>query len=187
MKALQIGIPALFLFIVWLILSGKFDPLHIGLGLVSVSLVMLLSWRLSIKPSDQHGATIWSAVIGPLRWRHALLYPFALLLNIIKANLQVAALVLDPKMRINPVLLRIPTQLRTDAAKILLGNSITLTPGTVTLDIDESDFIVHALSPNLASSLLDGTDQNRIARVFGDPPSDGSQVVMAHRLEDVQR
>ena len=74
-------------------------------------------------------------------------------------------------MPIDPFILRFKARYATDVAKILLGNSITLTPGTVTLEIEQDEFTIHALSPDLAASLLDGSDQNRIARIFGDPES----------------
>ena len=69
---------------------------------------------------------------------------------------------------------------KSDAAKIFLGNTITLTPGTVTLDIRGQEFVVHALSPSLAGSLLDGSEQARIAKVFGES-FDAEQTILVTR------
>ncbi len=141
-------------------------------------------WRLSLFSASGSGTDVWTT-ISTLRWRHALTYPFVFLLNVIKANLQVAALVLDPKMPIEPVLLRFKSTYEKDAAKILLGNAITLTPGTVTLDIEGQDFYIHALSPSLASSLLDGSDHNRVAKIFGEKTLDKVNVVVAHDPDEL--
>jgi multicomponent Na+:H+ antiporter subunit E len=187
MKLLQIGIPALFFLLLWLLLSGHYDPFHIGLGVFSVILVVAATWKLSIIPKGELGNDIWTVLYTAVRWRHGLLYPFVLALNILKANFQVAALVLDPRMPIDPILMRFKTTYETDAAKIILGNSITLTPGTVTLDIQDKEFFVHALSPGLASSLIDGSDQDRVAKVFGESLSGKPKVLISRDLEELQK
>jgi len=187
MKLFHIGVPILSLSLLWLILSGVFDPFHIALGILSIAIVVRVAWNLLLFPKDKLGGNIWDAPAMRIQWKHACSYPFIFLLNVIKANLQVAVLILDPKMPIDPVLLRFSTPYKTDAAKILLGNSITLTPGTVTLDIRESDFLVHALSPALADSLMDGTDMNRVARVFGEVETETLEVLMTRNSEELVR
>ena len=144
MKIIQVGILALALFLLWVVLSGFFDAYHLLLGILSVTLVIAAVWKLSLFPRQKMGADVWTSLAGTIRWRYGLVYPFIFALNVIKANLQVAALVLDPRMPIDPVLLRFKSTYKTDAAKVLLGNAITLTPGTVTLDIRDQDFYVHA-------------------------------------------
>lgn len=187
MKFLQIGIPAFSLFLLWLLLSGHYDPFHIGIGVASVALVIVGTWKLSIFPARKLGSDIWSVLYQAVRWKHGLTYPFILALNILKANLQVAALIIDPRMPIDPIFMRFKTTYETDAAKILLGNSITLTPGTVTLNIKDKEFTVHALSPDLASSLIDGSDQNRIARVFGEPLLKKYDILITRDMEELKR
>jgi multicomponent Na+:H+ antiporter subunit E len=187
MKLLQIGIPALFLFLLWLLLSGHYDPFHIGLGIFSVAMVLILTWKLAIFPATKLGSDVWTVLYKNIRWKRGLAYPFILALNILKANFQVAALVLDPKMRIDPILMRFKTTYETDAAKIVLGNSITLTPGTVTLDIKQKEFFVHALSPGLATSLIDGTDQNRVGEVFGERVLEKHNILITKDLEKLNQ
>lgn len=183
MKILQIGIPALTFSLMWLVLSGRFDAFHLSVGALSVVVVVMAAWRLSIFPKDRIGEDIWSSVYRNVRWRYGIWYPWILLYNITSANLKVAALILAPHMPIDPFLLRFKARYATDVAKILLGNSITLTPGTVTLEIEQDEFTVHALSPHLADSLLDGTDQNRIARIFGDPEGTDFSINISRTME----
>ena len=156
------------LFAVWLVLSGHFDPLHLALGLVCSALVAQCSSGLLLtdKPSLHLLAATWGAV----RFLPWLLY------EIIVANLHLVYLVCRPQ-RLRPQIVRFRTQLRGDVAKVFLGNAITLTPGTITLDIDGDEFIVHAVSDVSAASLRTGEMERRIGRALNQPagtPSDGS-------------
>lgn len=158
MKLFHFGIQAALLFGFWLLLSGHYDVTHLLFGGVSVGLVLWL---------NRHTDPYFNR-LRQVRWWPAATYPFFLFGNIIIANLQVAYLILHPKMPIDPVILRFPTLLSSGAAKVVLGNSITLTPGTITIDIQGQDFEVHALAQGLAESLMIAREQNRIAQIFGD-------------------
>ena len=156
------------LFAVWLVLSGHFDPLHLALGLVCSALVAQCSSGLLLtdKPSLHLLAATWGAV----RFLPWLLY------EIIVANLHLVYLVCRPQ-RLRPQIVRFRTQLRGDVAKVFLGNAITLTPGTITLDIDGDEFIVHAVSDVSAASVRTGEMERRIGRALNQSagtPSDGS-------------
>ncbi len=98
----------------------------------------------------------------------ALSYPFWLVWQILLANIQVAWIVINPKMKIDPVLVRFRCGMQGDLAKVVLGNSITLTPGTFTLRIRGDEFLVHAIRPDLAAGLIDGSMQRKVAAVFGE-------------------
>ena len=98
-----------------------------------------------------------------------------LLYEIIVANLHLVYLVCRPQ-RLRPQIVRFRTHLRGDVAKVFLGNAITLTPGTITLDIDGDEFIVHAVSDVSAASLRTGEMERRIGRALNQPagtPPDG--------------
>ncbi len=148
------------LFAVWLVLSGHFDPLHLALGLVCSALVAQCSSGLLLtdKPSLHLLAATWGAVWF-LPW---------LLYEIIVANLHLVYLVCRPQ-RLRPQIVRFRTHLRGDVAKVFLGNAITLTPGTITLDIDGDEFIVHAVSDVSATSLRTGEMERRIGRALNQP------------------
>ena len=83
----------------------------------------------------------------------------------ILANLHVAKLVLAPS-GIDPQLVKVKSKLKSDISMVTFANSITLTPGTITMDIDDGEFYVHALSQKVADDLLSGDMENRVAHVF---------------------
>jgi multicomponent Na+:H+ antiporter subunit E len=89
-----------------------------------------------------------------------------LLYQIVLSNVDVAKRALDPKMPIDPVMITFDSGLKTDLSRTLLANSITLTPGTVTVDIDDNTFLIHALSKKFSDDLLEGTMEKKVAHVF---------------------
>ncbi|MFH1757459.1 MAG: Na+/H+ antiporter subunit E [Pseudomonadota bacterium] len=86
--------------------------------------------------------------------------------EIFLANLHVAYLVLHPRMPIRPQIIRFRTRLESDFALVTLANSIPLTPGTITLDIQDGSFFVHVLSQKGVEDLQRGRMEARVARVF---------------------
>ena len=105
------------------------------------------------------------------RWRIAwrfFTYLLWLVYSIIEANLQVAYLVLHPKLPIEPGLLRFTTQLQSEIGHVILANSITLTPGTITVHYSEGTYVVHTLVPQAATSLLEAKMQNKLQSIFGE-------------------
>ena len=156
------------LFAAWLVLSGHFDPLHLAYGVVCSALVAQLSAGLLL--TETPSRRMLSAAWGALRFLPWLLY------EIVLANLHVVYLVCRPG-RLRPQIVRFRTRLRGDVARVFLGNAITLTPGTITLDIDDDEFIVHAVSDVAAASLRSGEMERRIGEAFNqgtEAPSDGS-------------
>ncbi len=149
------------LFIVWIVFSGKFDWFHLTLGIFSASFVTYFS-------SDLY---FTDRTIGLLE-RLGQLYRFCrylfwLLYQILLANLHVLRLALWRKglKDVVPTIIRIKTRLQSNYARYVLANSITLTPGTVTLRIEEDILFVHAISRKAAAS-LDGEMERRIADIF---------------------
>jgi len=82
--------------------------------------------------------------------------------QIFMANIDIVYRVLHPKMPINPRTITFSTGLRTDIGKLVLGNSITLTPGTITMNIEGAQFTVHAIADESAKSLLNGEMRKRV-------------------------
>lgn len=156
---------ALALFVLWLILSGKFDAFHVSMGVVSALCVALGTRRLLLLPPD----------IGPpgthptnaLSWRFLGYVPW-LVWQIIASSLYVAYVVLHPRMPIQPRLLRFHTSFPHVLAQLTLATSITLTPGTVTLDVDNDEFLVHALTDTSARGLEPngGAMRQRVAALY---------------------
>ncbi|MBM3779012.1 MAG: protein MnhE [Acidimicrobiia bacterium] len=152
------------LFAFWVLLSGKLDAAHLTAGVVSAAVIAVAASRLWALPP-----TIGSEDLRPFRglhWGPALAYPFWLAWEVLLSSVAVARLVLHPRMPIAPELVRIRPRLPHLLARLTLANSITLTPGTVTLDVSGSEFLVHALTPASAGSLKTGSIQRRIAGLF---------------------
>jgi multicomponent Na+:H+ antiporter subunit E len=142
----------------WILLSGKFDLFHLALGVLSSALVAFLSTDLFMYKQGK------SRVTTGLRF---LLYLPWLMYQIVLSTLHVTFLALHPKMkdRIDPTIVTFKTSLKSDIAKVALANSITLTPGTITVRIENQVFYVHAISRKAAAG-LPGEMEERLARVF---------------------
>jgi multicomponent Na+:H+ antiporter subunit E len=140
----------------WLVLSGHFGWLEVGLGVVAAVAVTWLNRDLR-------------ALGGFLRRTPAFLrYVPWLLREIVVANLQVVRVVLDPRLPIDPVVGRFESWLTNDLAVTTLGNSITLTPGTITLDVEGREFVIHSLLGAEPIRACEGPMAARVGRVFGE-------------------
>lgn len=148
------------MFLSWILLSGKFDLFHLGLGAVSCLLVSYFSSDLLFQTLD----------MGRLRtqWPRFVLYIPWLLIQVFKANIHVMKLAFHPRMLdlIDPGIIKFRSKLKGELALVTFANSITLTPGTITVYVtDYGDFEVHAIDRPSAES-LPGDMENRIAKVF---------------------
>lgn len=156
------------LFILWIILSGKFDAFHLPIGAASALCISLGTRRLLLLPPDIGAASVHPASAIP--WLRLLAYIPWLAWQIVLSSLQVAAVVLRPRMPINPALIRLHVPLPHTLARLTLANSITLTPGTVTLDVENDVFLVHALTEASARGLEPETGkismQQRVAALY---------------------
>ena len=149
------------LFLLWLVLSGLFDAFHLSLGVISCGLVTWMSSDFLFRDR-----TVGAAA----RWRQFVRFPgYAVWLfyEIVLANLYVFRLALRPRGlgEARPQVVRFKSRLKTDFAKWVFANSITLTPGTVTIRIDGDEFLVHAISEEAAKGLGGGMEK-RIAAVW---------------------
>jgi multicomponent Na+:H+ antiporter subunit E len=148
------------MFLFWLILSGFFDAFHLITGGICSAIVTLISHGLLVKGKSQ------KVLLTSLR---LLLYVPWQLWQIVLANVDVAYRVLHPKMPIDPLVIEFETSLRGDFALTTLANSITLTPGTITIFVEpeKGKFWVHALAKESAHAhLVDKTMQRKVAHVF---------------------
>ncbi len=149
------------LLVFWFLMSGKFDPVHIGLGLTAVGIVMGLQHRLPIGPRDKADQSLMAH-----SFRFPLYLPW-LAVQMIKATWQVAVIVVSPRINIDPCLVEFRSIQQHSVAHVTLGNSITLTPGTLTLQIDGDRYRVHALTSRNADDLLEGAIPSHVSRLFG--------------------
>jgi multicomponent Na+:H+ antiporter subunit E len=140
----------------WILWSGYFKPLLLGLGLASALVCSYLALRM--RRADGEGSQF-----KILQHVHQLAtyWPW-LLLEIAKSNLEVAKIILSGKMNIDPVMIRLKAGQTTEMGQVIYGNSITLTPGTVTVDIEDGELLVHALTQSGADGLHEGEMDRRI-------------------------
>jgi len=161
-------IQAALLAIFWLLLSGHYDLMHLSFGIFSVLLVLLINYplrrRLFAIEEERSASLSLSRLL-----RLSFYIPW-LIWQIVIASLQVAGVVLHPKCPIDPALLRFKTKLRNVSSKVILANSITLTPGTITLEIEEDEFLVHALMDVSSTGIIDGTLPGQVARLYERKP-----------------
>jgi len=151
-------ITSILLFAFWILLSARFDYFHLVLGIICSLLVAYLS----------HDLLFANIRFGDVRIRARRFFAAApwFLGQIFSANLHVAYLALSPKMPVDPEIIRFKTKLESDISYVALANSITLTPGTITVDIREGEFFVHALDKKVAYDLNTGEMEDKIAHVF---------------------
>lgn len=148
-------VEALFLFLLWLLLSGKYDLFHVSLGILSASAV---AWR----------CRMFEGIPGPGFWLRFPVYILWLLWRIVLANIHTASLILNPGLPIRPNILLYNTRLRSAQARVLLATSITLTPGTISSDIEGPMITVHALDDKSTEDLISGRLEKMVRWVFGE-------------------
>ena len=146
------------LFLFWLLLNGKVTWEVIGLGAAVVALMGLLEWRLfGYSPRQEltlvRKAPVFCAYIPVLFW------------EIIKAGCVVGRDILFRRYKLTPTLVTFRTDLKTDYGKFLLANSITLTPGTITVQVEGDRLTVHCLDKSMLDTSPDGTFQRWIRKL----------------------
>lgn len=147
----------LIMFSFWILLSGEFTFILLASGVISSLIVAglshdLLIGRINLKERVVH----LFRFIKYLPW---------LMGQIVLANADLVYRTLHPKMPIDPGLIRIKNIYKTNIGMVTLANSITLTPGTVTIDINDEYFLVHAIAKEPAQGLLEGQMQERVKQI----------------------
>ena len=122
----------------WLMLSGIYKPMLVAFGILSVALVMLIVRRMDHIDGDHVRFSI-----KPVKF---LLYLIWLLVEIAKSNWLVTRVILARIMPIRQNLFEVPYTQKSDLGQVIFANSITLTPGTLTIETEAGDFLVHSLS-----------------------------------------
>ena len=145
---------------VWLLNSGHYTPLLIGFGVASSLLVVYLSWRMGIV--DREGLPVH---LIP----RALIYGPWLFKEIFTANVDVARRTLTPfDPDISPRLFDTGVTQKSDLGRVIYANSITLTPGTVSIGVRGSYITVHAIAEDVADGLQEGEMDQRVTWLEGE-------------------
>lgn len=150
----------LILFMLWIVFSGRFDGFHLTMGLISSAIVAAISGELMFTSSRPRGILrLWFRLGGYIPW---------LIYQVFLANLHVMYLVFHPKMMelINPQIIEFESRLKGDYSRTTFANSITLTPGTITVNATTLGlFSVHCINDR-SGQALPGEMEERIVKVF---------------------
>jgi multicomponent Na+:H+ antiporter subunit E len=152
-RAVYLG---LFLFGLWFLLSGSYVALLLALGFASSVFVVAIALRMHIVDRETHPIHLHSAIVFYWIW---------LTWEIVKANIDVARRVLDPRLPMSPNLLRVKATQKTDLGRVSYANSITLTPGTVSVRVEGDSILVHALTREAAEVLAKGEMDRRVTKI----------------------
>lgn len=144
----------------WWVLSGYTKPLLLTLGAISITLVLVISARMKILDRETAPYMTVPQTLAYFCW---------LFVEIIKANVAVVRQIISPDMEVSPTMTKIPTKDKSDLAKTMLANSITLTPGTVSVDIEEDHILVHALLCEMSDPADFEEMSDRSAWAVGEP------------------
>ncbi|CAI2717545.1 Na+/H+ antiporter subunit E [Nitrospina watsonii] len=145
---------AMALFVFWVLLSASFEWRHLGLGLV---LSFAVAWVNSGHSPFVPKFRLWLGIFLYLPW---------LFYKIVQSSLHLSKLILHPALPISPHLIFVETQLRHHGAVVLLGNSITLTPGTITVEVDRNKIVVHAIDKVSSEDVTSKEIESKIADIF---------------------
>jgi len=150
-------------FAFWLLFSGNLSISSLVIGLI-VSVITILSFNRYI---------VWDVakLFQPIRYYWFVIYLFIFIWECLKANLDVAYRVLHPDLPIKPGIVKVKTRLKTDIARTTLANSITMTPGTITVDIIDEYIYVHWIYVNSTDPIqytekISGRFEKYIQRIF---------------------
>lgn len=150
---IYLGSWVLVLAVFWLLLSGFLKPLLLGFGVVSVALVVFLLRRMDMTDTENQ-----KLAINP----YFLQYSIWLLGQVILSSLEVTKLVWSNKKKVSPAIAKLPVTNVPKRSRVLYANSITLTPGTLSIDIDDKHVTVHALNEASLDSLRHGEMNSQI-------------------------
>lgn len=156
-----ITLTAAILFLFWIVLSGILDWIHIAMGLISSLIIACIFPIIKIEKRDGDILRLGSFMI------HLVPYFIRLQLEIIRANIDVIRIILDPALPISPAVRKFRAELKSDGALATFGNSMTLTPGTLTIDISEGgeSYIHYLTTPDPAQQKATEI-KNAVQRLF---------------------
>ena len=141
---------------IWLLLSGHYDPLLLALGVLSCITCLYVTWK--AKFIDEEGLPLHLLIRLPI-------YTLWLFKEIIKANIDTAKIIIVNNP--DPQNFRVKSSQKTEAGKVTYANSITLTPGTVTTVLDGDILEVHALSSDMADDVKSGAMDKKVSWLEG--------------------
>ena len=147
------------LFLIWLLLSGIYTALLLGLGVLSCLLVVAICRRMKIVDPEGHPIHL---IPGLLRYAPWLLWA------IVKANVDIARRIVHPQLPLSPRVIQVAASQKTHLGQVIYANSITLTPGTVAVEAAAGTIEVHALTRESAEDVRSGAMDARVTALEGE-------------------
>ena len=146
------------LYLFWLLLSGFFTTFLMSAGAGSALAVVWFARRMDVVDAEGHPIHL-----GP----KALIYWPWLLKEVVKSAWDVSKIILHPNLPISPTLVRCKPTQKTDVGLVLHANSITLTPGTITIEAEPHEFLVHGLTRSSAQGVINSEMDRRVTACEG--------------------
>jgi multicomponent Na+:H+ antiporter subunit E len=145
----------LVLYAFWLLLSGLFTPFLLAAGAGCALAVLAFARRMDVIDREGHPIHLgWRALFSYWPW---------LIKEIAKSSWDVSRRILDPRLPISPTLARFRPSQKSELGLVIHANSITLTPGTVAVEVEAGEFLVHALTREGAAGLAGSEMDRRVA------------------------
>ena len=150
------------LIVFWLLLSGMYTPFLLAAGVGSAAAITLLSKRMRLADEESHPIHMaWGAVFSYWPW---------LIKEILISSWDVAKRIVNPALPISPTLVEFTPSQKTPVGLVTHANSITLTPGTIAVEVESGRFLVHSLTAEGAAALANSEMDRRCARLEGRTP-----------------
>ena len=158
---------AVLLFAFWMLLSGNTQPKFLTYGVLTAVIATWVSYPLLLVPNGDDTKRYFVFGVNPVK---LVAYVIWLFWQLVLANIDVIRATVRPEIEIDPCVVRFRYQTDNPMARVVLANSITLTPGTVTMNVtDDGVYEVHALTAGAAEGLRSGDMQKKVAWLYGEP------------------
>ena len=146
---------AILLFLFWLALSGHYTEFLIGVGIATTLLCLAVANRMGTVDAEGVPVQLALGAITYIPW---------LIWEVIKSAWAVTQIIIDPRLPISPTMTRVRASQATSTGQSVYANSITLTPGTITTNVDGNMLTVHAIVSDGADDLETGSMDARVSR-----------------------
>ena len=146
------------LYLFWLLLSGFFTPFLLSAGAGCAVAVVWFARRMDVVDHEGHPIQLGMRIVAYWPW---------LILEIVKSAWSVSRIILHPRLPISPTLVRFKPTQRTDVGLAIHAQSITLTPGTITVEAWPNEFLVHGLTRDGALAVIDSEMDRRVSACEG--------------------
>lgn len=157
---------ALVLFAFWMILSGRTETKFVVYGILTAVVTTWVTYPLLLVPNKDGSKKYY--VFG-FSIPKMIMYFFWLMWQLVLANIDVLLATTGQELNIDPKIVRFRFMADNPMASVILANSITLTPGTVTMNVtDDGVYEIHALTVGAAAGVLDGGMQKKVADLYGE-------------------